>query len=120
MSDKPIGTNDVTLVAWLLDDEDGSGRGAYEVVKRFAVGARASGSLVITECTWDRIPDPDAPATEPKVLELTLRYRHTCRNRGNHASDARRFFERALCVGADDEWAGDVLGVRLNGWERVN
>ncbi len=50
------------------------------------------------------------------MLELTLRYRHTCRNRWNHTHDARRFFENALKVGDDDEWYGDVEAIQLNDW----
>jgi hypothetical protein len=45
------------------------------------------------------------------------RYRHTCKNQGNHDSDARRFFERALAVGTDSECAGDVIAVTLNSWK---
>ena len=113
----PRGTSDVTLTAWLGGDDGGAM--AYEVAQRFARRARESGSLVLVSSAWRWVPDPtvgpDDPP-EPPVLELTLRYRHTCRNRWNHTHDARRFFENALKVGDDDEWYGDVEAIQLNDW----
>jgi hypothetical protein len=115
MPEKQRGTADVTLTAWLLGEDDGAS--AQRVLNRFGQGARLRGTLVFIEQIWDWIPDPDAPDVEPPVLRLTLRYRHTCKNRGNHQSDARRFFTNALAVGTDHEWAGDVIDVTLNSWE---
>jgi hypothetical protein len=115
VTEKQRGTADVTLTAWLLGDENGAG--AYRVLQRFAQGARLRGTLVLTEQTWEWMPDPDMPQLDPPVLRLTLRYRHTCKNQGNHDSDARRFFDNALKIGTGDEWAGEVIDVRLNSWE---
>jgi hypothetical protein len=116
MPEKQRGTADVTLTAWLLGDENGAG--AYRVLQRFAQGARLRGTVVLVgQPVWEWMPDPDTPELEPPVLRLTLRYRHTCKNRGNHDSDAQRFFERALAVGTDREWAGDVIDVTLNSWK---
>jgi hypothetical protein len=116
VSEKQRGTADITLTAWLLDDDD-NGAGAYRVLQRFAQGSRLRGTVVITEQTLQSMPDPDTPQLDPPVLRLTLRYRHTCKNQGNHDSDTRRFFERALAVGTDHEWAGDVIEVTLNSWK---
>jgi hypothetical protein len=117
MTESQRGTSDVTLRAWLLADRNGGGSGAYAVLQRFAAGAQRNGTLVYAESpAWDWVPDPHEPDQEPPVLRLTLRYRHTCKNRWNHESDARRFFNNALRVGANDEWAGDVLTVTLNSW----
>jgi hypothetical protein len=117
MQSKQRGTADVTLTVWLLGDENGAG--AHRVLQRFAQRARLNGTVVFTEHTWEWVPDPYLPQLDPPVLRLTLRYRHTCKNRGNHDSDARRFFERALAVGTDREWAGDVIDVTLNSWAAV-
>ena len=115
MPEKQRGTADVTVTAWLLGGDDGVG--AQRVLQRFGQGARLRGTLVVTEQSWEWVPDPDSPDVEPPVLRLTLRYRHTCKNRGNHESDARRFFTNALAVGTANEWAGDVINVTLNSWE---
>lgn len=118
MTSKPRGTADLTLTVWLLADNDGTGDGAWQVAKRFARVARERGSVVVVSHEWEWIENP-TDASEPKVLRWTVRYRHTCRNMGNHAHDARRFFANALRIGRDDEWAGDVLDVTLHSWKPV-
>lgn len=99
-----LGTADVTLTAWLLADDDGGRAGAERVVRRFAQRSRLLRTVVVHEVSW-RVED--APeAGEPPVQVVSLRFRHTCRNRYNHEHDARRFLVTALRVGRDDEWAG--------------
>jgi hypothetical protein len=99
----------VTLVAWV--NGYGGLDGLNRLVARFAAQCRSSGTVDLIGSAWESMPEPgmksDAP-NEPPGLRLTLRYRDTCRNRGNHDGDARRFCERALAVVGDDERGGYV------------
>lgn len=48
------------------------------------------------------------------AVTVTVRYAHTCKNRGNHYSDARRFAARAL-AGVD----GELDDLIFHGWTPV-
>jgi hypothetical protein len=43
-----------------------------------------------------------------------LRYRHTCKNQGNHQWDAQRFFAKAM---RDGPYRGQFYRADLNSWE---
>ncbi len=108
MAEKMRGTADVTVVAVVENYQ------AVDYLKRrFGARARQLGTLVVTGTECEEIPDPSTPDLDPPCVRVRLRYRHTCKNDGNHEWDARRFFERAL---ADEEHWGDVVDVELHSW----
>jgi hypothetical protein len=108
--EKQRGTSDVTLVAEV---------NSYETVahlrQRFGARSQETGTLVITGVQCEEVP-ADQPDLDPPTVRVRLRYRHTCKNRGNHEWDARRFFEKALPD--EDEWHyGFFEHAELNSWE---
>jgi hypothetical protein len=112
VTEKLAGTADV---AWVE-----SRQAADYMLARFGAGARARGTLVIVGCEVEPAPDPSTPHLDPPGLRVSLRYRHTCRNQGNHEWDAKRFFEKTFPVGTDDErFLVQLQDVVLNSWEEV-
>ena len=53
---------------------------------------------------------------EPPGYRVRLRYRHTCKNRGNHEWDAQRFLEKMW--DGEEHW-GQFLQAELNAWEPI-
>jgi len=107
VTEKQRGTADVTLVALVADRTL-----ADRLVERFALRARQLGTLVLVgEPAFEEVP-VRYPGVGPGLgVEVRLRYRHTCKNRGNHDWDARRFFERAI----GDR--GTLVRTELHDWE---
>jgi hypothetical protein len=102
MTEKQRGTADVTVVAWV----DGQEALAY-LVRRFALRARQTGTLALSEPITQEVPAGSG-------LYVWLRYRHTCKNQGNHRWDAQRFFARAM---RDGSYRGHLYRADLNSWE---
>lgn len=115
MTEKQRGTADVTLVFW-IDGFKGRDSVLDDIEKRFATRARQQGMVVIVgEPQFGPAFEPDAP-DEPPGYRVRLRYRHTCKNRGNHEWDAQRFLEKMW----DGEMHfGQFLETELNAWEPV-
>jgi hypothetical protein len=116
MTEKQRGTADVTVVALVADQE-----AVTRLTQRFALRARETGTLTLAGAPDTRAVAALYPPTEPGgepirglAVEVRLRYRHTCKNKGNHEGDARRFFERAL---SDGQTRATFLRAELNDWE---
>jgi hypothetical protein len=110
VTEKLAGTADVTVVAWVENRRD-----ADHMLAKFGAGARSRGTLVIVSCDVEPAPHPLDPG-----FRVRLRYRHTCKNQGNHEWDAKRFFDKTFPVGTDDERFALLAEVVLNDWQKVN
>ena len=110
MTEKLAGTADVTVVVWVAERQDSD-----HMLARFGAGARARGTLAIV--SYDVEP---APHSLDPGFRVRLRYRHTCKNQGNHEWDAKRFFDKTFPVGTDDERFAVLEDVVLNDWQRVS
>jgi hypothetical protein len=114
MTEKQRGTADVTVVFW-IDGIEGQWSVLDYIERRFATIARRQGTVVIVGVTFEPAFEPDAE-TEPPGYRVRLRYRHTAKNKGNHAHDAERFIEHMW--DGEEHW-GQFLQAELNAWEPV-
>jgi hypothetical protein len=97
MSEKPVGTNDVTVIVCCASWEDAN---------KFIIQFATSRAIQIVDLKFDT--EPDVPDSGWAVM---LRFTNTCKNRGNHYSDARRFAQRAL-RGVN----GELDDLEFHGW----
>jgi hypothetical protein len=115
LTEKEHGTADVTLVFW-IDGYKGRHSVRGYIDQRFATRARQQGTVVIVgKPEFEPAFEPDAP-DEPPGYRVRLRYKHTCKNKGNHDHDAQRFLEK---MWDGDEHFGQFLQAELNVWEPV-
>jgi len=115
VTEKLAGTADITVIVWVEKRQD-----ADHMLTKFGAGARARGTLVIVSCDVEPAPDPLSPQLDPPGFRVRLRYRHTCKNQGNHEWDAKRFFDKTFPDDGDDERFAVLEEVALNDWQRVS
>lgn len=100
-----VNENHIQVTAWFKDEA------TYYQYAYQSFADRAAKQGTVTDREW--VAAYVAPYEQDGSIEAVFRFKHTCKNRGAHETDAQRFFDNTRRRAFIAEDAAVVVGIDL-------